>query len=30
MLTNALTIIGAAAVSYWIVYKLIPRLEGKR
>ena len=30
MLTNALTIIGAAAVSYWFVYKLLPRLEGKR
>lgn len=30
MLTNVLTIIGAFAVSYWIVFKLVPMVEGKR
>lgn len=30
MIVNALTIIGAFAVSYWIVYKLVPMVEGKR
>lgn len=28
MLSSALTIIGAAAVSHWIVFKLLPWLEG--
>jgi hypothetical protein len=30
MTINLLTYIGAFAVSYWFVFKLLPRLEGKR
>ena len=28
MITNVLTIIGAFAVSYWLVFNFIPWLEG--
>lgn len=30
MTVTALTIIGAFAVSYWLVFNFIPWLEGKR
>lgn len=30
MIVNALTIIGAFAVSYWIVFKLVPMVEGRK
>lgn len=29
-MANLFTYIGAFAVSFWFVYKLLPRLEGKR
>ena len=30
MTINLLTYLGAFAVAYWFVFKLLPRLEGKR
>lgn len=30
MITNILTVVGAFAVSYWLVFKFFPMLEGKR